>query len=82
MYDTGVQLAGYVSPVYSVHSILQQAEFDTLGTWDTRLNVALDEAAMLRTGEVVPDIGLAMVGVASHVGRRTYQEDRYCKEIH
>ena len=72
-----------LAPVYtdlaitSEHSILQQAEFDTLGTWDTRLNVALDEAAMLRTGEVVPDIGLAMVGVASHTGRRTYQEDRY-----
>ena len=27
-------------------------EFDTLGTWDTRLNVAIDEAAMLKTGQV------------------------------
>ena len=29
-------------------------EFDTLGTWDTRLNVQIDEQAMLRTGHVVP----------------------------
>merc|ERR1712156_410263 len=52
-------------------------EFDTLGTWDTRLNVALDEVAMLKTGQVVPSIEAGMVGVATHEGRRSYQEDRY-----
>jgi len=52
-------------------------EFDTLGTWDTRLNVQIDEQAMLRTGHVVPHIDAAMVGVAEDVGRRTYQEDRH-----
>jgi len=51
-------------------------EFDTLGTWDTRLNVAIDEAAMLKTGQVVPSIEAGMVGVATHEGRRSYQEDR------
>jgi len=53
-------------------------EFDTLGTWDTRLNVELDEKSMLKTGHVVPNIEVSMVGVATNVGRRTYQEDRYC----
>ena len=71
-------------------------EFDTLGTWDTRLNVAIDEAAVLKTGQVnqnfqhffhvlnlitqvVPSIEAGMVGVATHEGRRSYQEDRFAK---
>jgi protein phosphatase 1K len=53
-------------------------EFDTLGTWDTRLNVQIDETAMLKTGHVVPDISVSMIGVATDTGRRTYQEDRHC----
>ena len=53
-------------------------EFDTLGTWDTRLNVQIDESATLRTGHIVPHIDVTMIGHASVQGRRTYQEDRYC----
>ena len=53
-------------------------EFDTLGTWDTRLNVKIDESATLRTGHIVPQIDITMIGHASVQGRRTYQEDRYC----
>ena len=53
-------------------------EFDTLGTWDTRINVKIDEDATLRTGHVVPHIDVTMVGHASVQGRRSYQEDRYC----
>lgn len=53
-------------------------EFDTLGTWDTRLNVSIDEDAMLRTGHVVPRLDVTMIGHASVQGRRNYQEDRYC----
>jgi len=32
---------------------------------------------MLKTGQVVPSIEAGMVGVATHEGRRSYQEDRY-----
>ena len=53
-------------------------EFDTLGTWDTRLNVKIDEDATFKTGTVVPDIDISMIGSASVIGRRTYQEDRFC----
>jgi len=53
-------------------------EFDTLGTWDTRLNVQIDEDATFKTGHVVPDIDVTMIGSASAIGRRTYQEDRFC----
>ena len=35
------------------HVPSRSKEFDTLGTWDTRLNVALDEVAMLKTGQVI-----------------------------
>ena len=48
-------------------------EFDTLGTWDTRLNVSIDEDAMLRTGHVVPRLDVTMIGHASVQGRRNYQ---------
>merc|ERR1712180_295499 len=41
-------------------------EFDTLGTWDTRLNVALDEVAMLKTGQVVPSIEAARSVMTIH----------------
>merc|ERR1711962_1377736 len=53
-------------------------EFDTLGTWDTRINVQIDEDATFKTGHVVPDIDISMIGSASVIGRRTYQEDRFC----
>ena len=53
-------------------------EFDTLGTWDTRLDVPIDEDATFKTGHVVPDIDISMIGSASVIGRRTYQEDRFC----
>ena len=56
----------------------ESKEFDTLGTWDTRLNVRIDEDATFKTGHVVPDIDISMIGVASVIGRRPYQEDRYC----
>jgi len=55
----------------------QSKEFDTLGTWDSRLDVELDTESSIRLGEVIPNIGIERVGVATHQGRRLYQEDRY-----
>ena len=52
-------------------------EFDTLGTWDTRLDVQINEDASIRTGTVVPDIDINMIGTFTNQGRRTYQEDRF-----
>merc|ERR1711894_122100 len=40
-------------------------EFDTLGTWDTRINVEINEDATLRTGHIVPNIDVTMIGHAS-----------------
>jgi len=55
----------------------KKEEFDTLGTWDTRLDVKIDETASMKTGTVVPDIDATMVGSFTNQGRRTYQEDRF-----
>jgi len=52
-------------------------EFDALGTWDTRLDVQINETATFKTGTVVPDIDPAMIGTFTNQGRRTYQEDRF-----
>lgn len=64
----------------SVHFIIQHRnseEFDTLGTWDTRLHVQIDETASIKAGTVVPDIDLKMIGTFTNQGRRTYQAGVY-----
>ena len=38
---------------------LKSKEFDTLGTWDTRPNVQIDEDATFKTGHVVLPVSLA-----------------------
>merc|ERR1711936_1061755 len=75
---SSVHQDSYIDAIESKKRARKSAEFDTLGTWDTRLNVKIDEDATLRTGHIVPSIEADMVGRATHLGRRNYQEDRYC----
>ena len=75
---SSVHQDSYIDAIESKKRARKSAEFDTLGTWDTRLNVKIDEDATLRTGHIVPSIEASMVGRATHLGRREYQEDRHC----
>ena len=52
-------------------------DLDTTGTWDTRLDVQINVESSMKEGTVIPKIGLNLVGVATHQGRRDYQEDRW-----
>eukprot|EP00088_Acartia_fossae_P016152 TRINITY_DN19018_c0_g1_i5.p1 TRINITY_DN19018_c0_g1~~TRINITY_DN19018_c0_g1_i5.p1 ORF type:complete len:413 (-),score=80.83 TRINITY_DN19018_c0_g1_i5:191-1429(-) len=61
----------------TLHRKNRSREFDTLGTWDTRLDVQINETASMKTGTVVPDIDLNLIGTFTNQGRRTYQEDRF-----
>ena len=74
---SSVHQDSYIDAIESRKRARKSAEFDTLGTWDTRLNVKIDEGATLRTGHVVPSIEASMVGRATHLGRRNYQAPEY-----
>ena len=73
---SSVHQDSYIDAIESRKRSRKSAEFDTLGTWDTRLNVKIDEDATMRSGHIVPQIEVSMVGEATHLGRRNYQEDR------
>merc|ERR1711936_455857 len=71
---SSVHQDSYIDAIESKKRARKSAEFDTLGTWDTRLNVKIDEDATMRTGHIVPQIEVSMVGEATHLGRRNYQD--------
>jgi len=50
--------------------------FDTLGSWNNRMELALNVEESIRRGRLIPVISLADVGVASLDGRRQVNEDR------
>lgn len=51
--------------------------FDTLGTWDNRIDLPLLLQASIKHGKPIPKISIENVGTASVIGRRTTNEDRY-----
>ncbi|GFT95099.1 protein phosphatase 1K, mitochondrial [Nephila pilipes] len=71
----------------SIHTLLdrrnEQENFDTLGTWDNRIDLPLLLQASIKHGKPIPKISVENVGTASVIGRRTTNEDRYrVKELH
>ncbi|GAB6033439.1 hypothetical protein CHUAL_013325 [Chamberlinius hualienensis] len=56
--------------------------FDTLGTWDNRIELPLLMTQSIKRGKPIPKISVTNIGHATNVGRRTSNEDRYSiKEI-
>lgn len=51
--------------------------FDTLGTWDNRIDLPLLLQASIKHGKPIPKISVENVGTASVIGRRTTNEDRF-----
>jgi len=50
--------------------------FDTLGSWNNRLNLPINIEESIRRGQLIPMISLADIGTASLRGRRVNNEDR------
>jgi len=50
--------------------------FDTLGTWDNRIELPLQLSESIKHGKPIPKISLSNVGTATNIGRRTTNEDR------
>ncbi|XP_065307281.1 protein phosphatase Mn(2+)-dependent 1K-like [Dermacentor albipictus] len=55
----------------------QHINFDTLGTWDNRIDLPLLLQQSIKVGKPVPKISAEHAGCATILGRRTYNEDRY-----
>lgn len=51
--------------------------FDTLGTWDNRIELPLELSESIKHGKPIPQISLTNVGGATNIGRRLTNEDRY-----
>ena len=51
--------------------------FDTLGTWNNKLSLSVDYEKSMRHGRLIPEVTAKNVGVASLLGRRNTNEDRY-----
>ncbi|KAG8200341.1 hypothetical protein JTE90_028523 [Oedothorax gibbosus] len=65
-------------PVSSQTSPRNEPEnFDTLGTWDNRIDLPLLLQASIKHGRPIPKISVDNVGTASVIGRRESNEDRF-----
>ena len=53
------------------------SNFDTLGSWNYRMDLELNLEQSIKGGTLVPEVRLDKVGVATLLGRRKLNEDRY-----
>lgn len=51
--------------------------FDTLGTWDNRIDFPMLLQQSIKHGKPIPKISVKNSGAASVIGRRTTNEDRF-----
>ena len=51
--------------------------FDTLGSWNNRIDMSIMIEESIKTGKLIPEIPLDQVGMATLLGRRKINEDRY-----
>lgn len=58
----------------------QGVNFDTLGSWNNRINMPLAVEKSIKMGRIIPEIPLEQVGIATHTGRKLVNEDRYVVE--
>ena len=58
-----------------------QINFDTIGSWNNRLDLPLNLEYSIKSGTVIPENSLDNVGSASLLGRRKENEDRYHLQV-
>ena len=51
--------------------------FETLGSWNNRMDMPIMIEESIKTGKLIPEIPLDQVGKATLLGRRKVNEDRY-----
>lgn len=76
-FSTSCALSCGVSKITLSEHRNEPENFDTLGTWDNRIDLPLLIQASIKHGKPIPKISVENVGTASVIGRRTTNEDRY-----
>jgi len=66
----------YLSDPANTGKRARGVNFDTLGSWNNRMELAINVEESIRRGRLIPMISLADVGEASLDGRRQVNEDR------
>ena len=81
-FSTSCALPYVLSKVNLSEHRNEPENFDTLGTWDNRIDLPLLLQASIKHGKPIPKISIENVGTASVIGRRTTNEDRYrCSDL-
>jgi len=66
----------YLSDPANTGKRARGVNFDTLGSWNNRMELVINVEESIRRGRLIPTISLADVGEASLDGRRQVNEDR------
>jgi len=66
----------YLSDPANTGKRARGVNFDTLGSWNNRMELAINVEESIRRGRLIPVVSLADIGVASLDGRRHENEDR------
>jgi len=66
----------YLSDPANTGKRARGVNFDTLGSWNNRMELAINVEESIRRGRLIPMISLGDVGQASLDGRRQVNEDR------
>ncbi|XP_054156164.1 protein phosphatase 1K, mitochondrial-like [Oppia nitens] len=77
MASVAKRSAWMLSDPENVGTRQQHINFDTLGTWDNRIDFNLLLKPSIKHGKPIPKISTENVGFASALGRRTTNEDIY-----
>lgn len=80
-FSTSCALPCVLSKITQSEYRNEPENFDTLGTWDNRIDLPLLLQASIKHGKPIPKISIENVGTASVIGRRTTNEDRYRYEF-
>lgn len=75
-FSTSCALSNILSRTSQTEPRTETENFDTLGTWDNRIDLPLLLQASIKHGKPIPKISVENVGTATVLGRRTTNEDR------
>jgi len=70
------RMVSYLTDPANTGKRARGVNFDTLGSWNNRLDLAINMEESIRRGKLIPLISLDAVGIASLRGRRQENEDR------
>ncbi|XP_014768388.1 protein phosphatase 1K, mitochondrial isoform X1 [Octopus bimaculoides] len=80
LYHTSSKNYRFLSDPENKGSRQAGINFDTLGCWNSRLELPIHYEESIERGKIIPKIPLTEIGSATLLGRRKVNEDRYAVE--